>query len=215
MSFANHNILDIALSVIPPTVVQIRKAVGVSVNDYGQANSAYGEWREVYGIVQPGSESNEHTEGIDFSKKRVRIWLRGVDLTGTHIQDAPDQIRYLGRIYNVVSVDDWFPYDNYRMCECVEALNIPPSQRARKATATTAKRKPRTSDKAVSQTFGDMSNVKAAAKATSTSAIQEELPLSTIPPAETKEKAEEPVHQQQETPTPEAKPIVKKAMIRF
>ena len=134
MSFANHNILDIALSIIPPTVVQIRKNLGVKVNKYGQSESAYSEWIEVYGIVQPGSEQNEHTERVDFSKKRVTIWLRGIALDGTHIQSAPDQIRYLGKIFNVTSVDDWFPYDNYRKCECVEALNIAPGQRSAEKT---------------------------------------------------------------------------------
>ena len=130
MSFANHNILDIALSIIPPTVVQIRKNLGTKVNKYGQSESAYSEWIEVYGIVQPGSAQNERTVRVDFSKKHVSIWLRGIALDGTHIQSAPDQIRFLGRIYNVTSVDDWFPYDNYRKCECVEALNLGPNQRA-------------------------------------------------------------------------------------
>lgn len=129
MSFANHNILDIALSIIPPTVVQIRKHIGTSVNKYGQTENSYGEWVEVYGIVQPGGESNEHTEGVDFSKKRVTIWLRGVALDGTHIQWAPDQIRYVGKIFNVEGVKDWFPYDNYRECDCVEVLNLDDAQR--------------------------------------------------------------------------------------
>ena len=129
MSFANHNILDIALSIIPPTVVQIRKALETTVDKYGQSQQTYGEWIEVYGIVQPGSEVNEHVEGIDISKKHVTIWLRGIALDGTHVQWAPDQIRYVGGIYNVVGVKDWYPYDDYRECDCVEALNIPESQR--------------------------------------------------------------------------------------
>lgn len=129
MSFANHNILDIALSIIPPTVVQVRKNLGTKVNKYGQAEASYTDWIEVYGIVQPGSEQNEHTERIDFAKKTVTIWLRGYSLDGTHLQWAPDQIRYIGRIFNVTNVIDWFPYDNYRQCECVEALNLGPSQR--------------------------------------------------------------------------------------
>lgn len=129
MSFANHNILDIALSIIPPTIVQIRKSLGTQVNKYGQMEATYGDWIEVYGIVQPGTEQNEHTEGIDFSKKRVTIWLRGVALDGTHLQWAPDQIRYVDRIFNVDSVTDWFPYDNYRQCECSEVINLDISQR--------------------------------------------------------------------------------------
>ena len=129
MSFANHNILDIALSIIPPTIVQVRKNLGMETNKYGQANASYGEWVDVYGIVQPGAEMNEHVEGLDISKKRVTIWLRGFSLKGTHLQWTPDQIRFMDRIYNVTSVDDWFPYDNYRKCECVEALNLGDSQK--------------------------------------------------------------------------------------
>lgn len=141
MSFANHNILDIALSIIPPTVVQIRKNLGTAVNKFGQSQAAYSEWLEVYGIVQPGGEQNEHVEGMDFSKKHVTIWLRGVALDGTHIQWAPDQIRYVGMIFNVVGVEDWYPYDNYRKCECVEAVNLDASQRAVKGNAHVSSRK--------------------------------------------------------------------------
>ena len=144
MSFANHNILDIALSLIPPTLVQIRKNLGTTVNKYGQMEATYGEWVEVYGIVQPGSEQNEHTEGVDFSKKHVTIWLRGIALDGTHIQWAPDQIRYVGKIFNVKGVKDWYPYDNYKECECVEVLNLDESQRGRLASiAQKAKRQAR------------------------------------------------------------------------
>ena len=151
MSFANHNILDIALSMIPSTVVQIRKNLGTTVNKYGQSVANYGEWIEVYGIVQPGSEQNEHTEGMDFSKKRVTIWLRGVALDGTHIQWAPDQIRYVGKIFNVTGVKDWFPYDNYRECECVEALNLDESQRGHLAQAAKTVKKPRKNQSSLQQ----------------------------------------------------------------
>lgn len=141
MSFANHNILDIALSIIPPTLVKIRKTNGIKINKYGQAQAEYSEWIDVYGIVQPGSESNEHSEGIDYSKKHVTIWLRGIALDGTHIQHAPDQILYLGRIFNVINVKDWYPYDNFRECECVEALNLDSSQKESKTILDSIRRK--------------------------------------------------------------------------
>lgn len=141
MSFANHNILDIALSIIPPTVVQVRKNLGTKINKYGQSEATYTDWIDVYGIVQPGSESNEHTERIDFAKKTVTIWLRGYSLDGTHLQWAPDQIRYIGRIFNVTNVVDWFPYDNYRQCECVEVLNLGPNQRGSTTPPTLPKRR--------------------------------------------------------------------------
>ena len=158
MSFANHNILDIALSLIPPTVVQIRKNQGNVVNRFGQSEASYSDWIDVYGIVQPGGEQNEHTNGVDFSKKHVTIWLRGISLDGTHIQWVPDQIRYVGAIYNVVGVKDWFPYDNYKECDCVEAMNLDNSQRGSSRHSlhnTTARRKSHVvkRDDAVQQTL--------------------------------------------------------------
>lgn len=219
MSFANHNILDIALSIIPPTVVQIRKAIGVSVNDYAQAEASYGEWREVYGIVEPGGESNEHTHGIDFSKKHVRIWLRGVDLTGTHIQEAPDQIRYIGRIYNVTSVDDWFPYDNYRMCECVEALNIGQSQRGKPISSPT-KTKPTSRRR---KTIASKEPIIPPIEEVATPTIEVKDDVRQIDTTPTTSQTPPPLAQdappQVPTPSPngETQPqkVVKKAMIRF
>lgn len=206
MSFANHNILDIALSIIPPTLVQIRKNLGTKVNKYGQAEATYGEWVEVYGIVQPGSEQNEHTEGIDFSKKHVTIWLRGVALDGTHIQWAPDQIRFVGKIFNVVGVKDWFPYDNYRECECVEVMNLDESQRGRLAAiAQKAKRQ--------------ASKPKASALQDS---AQQKLPIETQPKSETpvRQKTEPTIFcpdspPKEEQGKPKKPSLVGKAMIRF
>lgn len=129
MSFANWNLLDEALTLIPPTKVQYRRWVKNSTNEVGMMSATYTEWTDAYGIVQPNGESNEHTEGIDFSKSRVVIWLRGVELTGTGAvsHSSPDQILFYGKVYNVVTVDNWLPYDNYRRCECVLAANLGPN----------------------------------------------------------------------------------------
>ena len=197
MSFANHNILDIALSIIPPTLVQIRKNLGTTVNKYGQSEATYGEWIEVYGIVQPGGEQNEHTEGIDFSKKHVTIWLRGVALDGTHIQWAPDQIRYVDRIYNVVGVTDWFPYDNYRQCDCVEVLNLPESQRSLRLAQIAQKAKQR----ALRNT--------SAPKETQPPPMQEAAPAPQNPAKEPDDAPQEPSAQ------PPKPSLVGKAIIRF
>ena len=34
----------------------------------------------------------------------------------------------------MVDVDDWFAYDNYRKCDCVEATNLAPEQKVTAAT---------------------------------------------------------------------------------
>ena len=126
MSFANWNLLDEALTLIPPTKVQYRKWLVNKTDKFGRIAAGYSDWMDAFGIVQPNGESNEHVEGFDFSKSRVTIWLRGVELTGTGtVNDrSPDQIRYVGKVYNVMTVDNWLPYDNYRRCDCVEASNL-------------------------------------------------------------------------------------------
>ena len=203
MSFANHNILDIALSIIPPTVVQVRKNLGTKVNKYGQSEATYTDWIDVYGIVQPGSEQNEHTERIDFAKKTVTIWLRGYSLDGTHLQWAPDQIRYIGRIFNVTNVVDWFPYDNYRQCECVETLNLGPNQRG----ATTPPPLPRRR-KVIPKSKSGKSVDNLNPQQTFDFSKPEEQPI---------QKQEKPTEQPQETPLPPPKnnSLVGKARIRF
>ena len=203
MSFANHNILDIALSIIPPTVVQVRKNLGTKVNKYGQSEANYTEWIDVYGIVQPGAEQNEHIEGMDISKKRVTIWLRGYSLDGTHLQWAPDQIRYIGRIFNVTNVVDWFPYDNYRQCECVEAINIPQNQRATTIPSPIPKRRKVVPKSKSGKPVDDMNKQK-----TFDFGKKEEQPV---------HGQEEQTEQTQEVPPPPTKnnSLVGKARIRF
>ena len=206
MSFANHNILDIALSLIPPTLVQIRKNLGTATNKFGQMQANYGEWIEVYGIVQPGSEVNEHVEGIDFSKKHVTIWLRGIALDGTHLQWAPDQIRYENRIYNVVGVKDWYPYDNFRECDCVEALNLDDSQRGRAAEiAKKAVRRGRTVKAEKTQDSEQQMLPINSQTGTGAVAMKKSEPSIFCPDSPPKEGGEQEVE----------KPIVGKALIRF
>lgn len=224
MSFANHNILDIALSIIPPTVVQIRKNEGTVVNKYGQSEASYSEWIDVYGIVQPGAEQNQHTQGVDFSKKRVTIWLRGISLDGTHIQWAPDQIRYVGAIYNVVGVKDWYPYDNYKECECVEAMNLGANQRGALPESANVSQKPvsrtKESDNQQMLSFDTppssrLSSASTPTTDTATAAEEEKPTLPTRKPSifvpDEKPQVEQPT-----APMPKPKPsLVGKARIRF
>ena len=218
MSFANHNILDIALSIIPSTVVQIRKNLGTKVNKFGQSEASYSEWIDVYGIVQPGGEQNEHTQGVDFSKKHVTIWLRGVALDGTHIQWAPDQIRFVDAIFNVVSVKDWYPYDNYRECDCVEALNLGANQRTAPEMPLAEKKSPRRRGTVKKEQEGQQmlafdapAEVPAATAATPTPIPQK--PAIFAPDEPKKDIAEEVV--QPAAPPPRKPSLVGKARIRF
>lgn len=125
MSFANFNILPGVLSLIPKTPVQYRLANETKVNQYGQVESGYGEWIDAVGIVQPATKSNTPVEGIDLTKTSVQAWICDADLhTTDEGHKTPDQIRYCGRIYNVIVVTDWLAYDNFKSYTCQEASNL-------------------------------------------------------------------------------------------
>lgn len=124
MGFANWNLLPLILKQLPGTPFEYRIHEDTKINEFGQAEGGYGEWKKGYGIVQPASEGNEHVEGVDITRKSVNVWIYGVRLTGTYRQDSSDQIRYLGKVYNVVSVDDWDAYDSYCKCTCQEVRDM-------------------------------------------------------------------------------------------
>ena len=192
-------------------MVQIRKNQGTVVNKFGQSEASYSEWIDVYGIVQPGAEQNQHVQGVDFSKKRVTIWLRGISLDGTHIQWAPDQIRYVGAIYNVVGVKDWFPYDNYKECECVEAMNLGPNQRGAPQPSVVKERKPARRTRSTKENNAQqMLSFDAPPKPTAEQPpVPNRKPSIFVPDEKPKEESVE------ETPPPKKQPLVGRARIRF
>lgn len=124
MSFSNLNLLPQALSLIPPTPFQYRKFSNNEIDEYGQVTIGYGEWKEAYGIVVPAGRAMQNVEGIDLTQNRVSVFIKGVELDATYEQRSPDQIRYLGRIYNVIQVNDWFSYDDFHNVTAQEVKNI-------------------------------------------------------------------------------------------
>lgn len=124
MSYANWNILPAVLTLIPKTPVQYRFALESSDNEFGQVVAGYGEWIDAVGIVQPAEKSMRHSEGIEITPGRVQVWICGTNLHATDGQSAPDQICYEGKIYNVISVNEWYAYDGWTNCICQEVRNI-------------------------------------------------------------------------------------------
>jgi hypothetical protein len=58
--------------------------------------------------------------GIEQAKDLVTIFTQELDLVNTHFQIHPDQIKYNGRIFNIISVSNWLPYDDWKSLVCVE-----------------------------------------------------------------------------------------------
>lgn len=128
------NLLKQALRVVPPEKFLYRKVVGSTVNEIGNSIALFSEWSETTGSVQPGLTFSFNARGIssmvdmlmakkigiEQAKDLVTIFTQKLDLVNTHFQIHPDQIKYNGRIFNIISVSNWLPYDNWKSLVCVD-----------------------------------------------------------------------------------------------
>lgn len=127
------NLLERALRVIPRVAFEYRKFKGRTTNESGNVVQEYNEWIATSGMVQPGvissfggknvSEDDYKDMGFDWSKRHLTVWCKA-DLDNIRDNVAPDQVRYLGRVYNVIRCSDWDDYDGWKRCYCVEDLSV-------------------------------------------------------------------------------------------
>ena len=128
------NLLRRALTVIPKSAFDYRRVISVSTNSIGNSIATFSEWTSVLGAVQPGLTFSFNARGIssmvdilqtkkigiDISKDMITVFVKGIDLVNVHFKEQPDQIRYDGRTFNIISISNWFPYDDWKSLVCVE-----------------------------------------------------------------------------------------------
>lgn len=134
MGLAFGCLLKRALSVVPPSKFKYRKVVSHHTNDIGNTIAEYTEWIETEGSVQPGLTFSFNARGIsnpvqielgkkvgiDMSKNLITVFVKKIDLNNVNDQDAPDQILYDGRIFNIMAISNWNVYDGWKSLTCVE-----------------------------------------------------------------------------------------------
>lgn len=128
------NLLKKALRVVPSEIFQYRKVVSVETNEIGNTIPTFSEWTDTRGSVQPGLTFSFNARGISSvidlkmaykigitqAKDLITVFTKDLDLVNTHFQEQPDQIKYNGRIFNIISVSNWLPYDSWKSLVCVE-----------------------------------------------------------------------------------------------
>ncbi len=127
------NILNVALNIIGTSKFEFRKFVGKSVDEFGIPHVEYGPWTAHRGSVQPGivssfggkniSEKDYKEMGLDWTRSHITVWLSGVDVKTVYKQDAADQIRYRGRVYNLIQSADWIEENGWKRCYCMERID--------------------------------------------------------------------------------------------
>ena len=127
------NILNVALNVIGSSKFEFRKYIGNSIDEFGVPSVAYGDWKSYKGCVQPGiissfggkniSEKDYKEMGLDWTKSYITIWIPENDIKTVYKQDAADQIRYNGKVYNIIQSADWIVENGWKRCYCVERID--------------------------------------------------------------------------------------------
>ena len=106
------NILELALTLLPPVSFKIRMFNGSGVDEFGQSVAEYGEWIDCVGMVQPVQRSSYEENGLDFAKNYINAWV-SKKLFSVGLQKTPDQILWNGCLWNVTSVNEWNQYNGW------------------------------------------------------------------------------------------------------
>lgn len=123
------NLLEAALSLLPPVAFEYRIYTGEGLNDFGISVPQYSEWKTCWGMVQPVEASQYEAFNLDYSKRAINVW-GSIDLNTLDVQDHPDQVRFQGRIFNTEQCTDWLGYNGWHCFVCTE------DKRKRKSTPT-------------------------------------------------------------------------------
>jgi hypothetical protein len=127
-------LLKKALNIVPRVSFEYRVAQSRTTNEIGNTITTYSDWMTAYGSVQPGLTFSFNARGVsnpieiakkiglDISKEIITVYAKGLNLSNVHAEETPDQIRYQGKIYNIVSVSNWYHYDNWKSLICVEDI---------------------------------------------------------------------------------------------
>ena len=114
-----HHALRLVNHVVTHYDFEYRTYVEDAVNDFGVVEPSYTEWVQFSGSVQPQSADPFDMEGTQPAKRSVQVWAK-VDLKCQDVQEHCDQIRYDGKVYNVMTRTSWWPQDGWGTYFCTE-----------------------------------------------------------------------------------------------
>lgn len=108
----DFNLLNTALSIIPPVSFSYMKWLGKETNELGIEVPRYGEPINVVGHSQPTNNYMYSTLGLDLDKNYRSFWIPN-DVVSMDEQKNPDKIVYSGETWIVIKTNAWFDYDGW------------------------------------------------------------------------------------------------------
>lgn len=109
-----EQVLPIIYNVVEPQtgIFKFRAMVGEEINEIGVSVPTYGAWGVCMGTVQPVNRNRYDALGLDWSKTYVNAW-GSVKVNTIEDGQQPDQIFWMGKLFNVTAVDEWHPHNGW------------------------------------------------------------------------------------------------------
>ena len=108
----DFNLLNTALSVIPPVSFSYSRWIGKTTSEIGLEVPQYADPVEVEGHCQPTTNSMYASLGLDLEKNYKSFWIPS-NVVSIDEQTNPDKITFGGSNWIVIKTVDWFSYDGW------------------------------------------------------------------------------------------------------
>jgi hypothetical protein len=113
------NLLQAALSVIPPSTVIWIRATGRTQNALGQWVTTYAAPVDLRGSFQPLEKAKYEALGLDMNK-HYRVFYVSQPVAPVDRGTSGDRLIHDGRLYQVEDEADWYSYNGWLGLVCVD-----------------------------------------------------------------------------------------------
>ena len=112
MNIPGANLLNMALSIITPQVVQYFAATGRTTNAAGMRVTSYAPSMDISGSFQPIPRTLNHQLGLDLQADYAMFYSSQL-IADVGRDRSGDQIQFAGGRWQAVSANDWTPVDGW------------------------------------------------------------------------------------------------------
>ena len=117
------NLLNAALSIIPPVTVDWRRDAGRTQNAVGQWVTSYTKMGDIEGSFQPIERSKYEALGLDMNQHYYVLYA-SQDLRAVERGTSGDIIVHKGKAYQAEDPADWLSYNGWRGLLVVEIQDV-------------------------------------------------------------------------------------------
>lgn len=107
------NVLNVALTVIPPQTLYYEKWLGNDINELGYSVPTYSDPVEIKGSVQNHiTERVRQAYNLDMDRNYCLVNIPA-EVVGIETQTTPDRLTIKGKKWIVVKCNNWYSYNGW------------------------------------------------------------------------------------------------------